>query len=107
MPKVGMEPIRRRQLIDATISSIGRYGYGEATVQRISRTAGVSSGIDMALTLVARMTHEEVAKAVQLGIEYDPEPPFDSGSTKTASQDTIDLVRATIAARDEAARAAG
>ena len=45
MPKVGMEPIRRRQLIDATISSIGRYGYGEATVQRISRTAGVSSGI--------------------------------------------------------------
>ena len=45
MPKLGMEPIRRRQLIDATISSIGRYGYGEATVQRISRTAGVSSGI--------------------------------------------------------------
>src|SRR5436190_1885454 len=40
-----MEPIRRRQLIDATISSIGRYGYGEATVQRISRAAGVSSGI--------------------------------------------------------------
>ena len=45
MPKLGMEPIRRRQLIDATISSIGRYGYGEATVQRISRAAGVSSGI--------------------------------------------------------------
>ncbi|MBM3549732.1 MAG: transcriptional regulator BetI [Alphaproteobacteria bacterium] len=45
MPKVGMEPIRRRQLIDAAISSIGRYGYGEATVQRISREAGVSSGI--------------------------------------------------------------
>jgi TetR/AcrR family transcriptional repressor of bet genes len=40
-----MEPIRRRQLIDAAISSIGRYGYGEATVQRISREAGVSSGI--------------------------------------------------------------
>jgi putative intracellular protease/amidase len=74
---------------------------------KIVTAAGVSSGIDMALTLVARMTHEEVAKAVQLGIEYDPEPPFDSGSTKTASQDTIDLVRATIAARDEAARAAG
>jgi putative intracellular protease/amidase len=69
---------------------------------KIVTAAGVSSGIDMALTLVARMTHEEVAKAVQLGIEYDPEPPFDSGSTKTASQETIDLVRATIAARDEA-----
>jgi putative intracellular protease/amidase len=70
---------------------------------KIVTAAGVSSGIDMALTLVARMTHEEVAKAVQLGIEYDPEPPFDSGSTKTASQDTIDLVRSIIAARDEAA----
>jgi TetR/AcrR family transcriptional repressor of bet genes len=45
LPKLGMEPIRRRQLIDAAISSIGRYGYGEATVQRISRAAGVSSGI--------------------------------------------------------------
>lgn len=45
MPKLGMEPIRRRQLIDATISSIGRYGYSETTVQRISQAAGVSSGI--------------------------------------------------------------
>jgi putative intracellular protease/amidase len=70
---------------------------------KIVTAAGVSSGIDMALTLVARMTHEEVAKAIQLGIEYDPEPPFDSGSTRTASADTIALVRATIAARDEAA----
>jgi TetR/AcrR family transcriptional regulator, transcriptional repressor of bet genes len=45
MPKVGMEPIRRRQLIDATIVSIGRYGLADTTVQRISREAGVSSGI--------------------------------------------------------------
>ena len=45
MPKVGMEPIRRRQLIDATITSIGRYGLADTTVQRISREAGVSSGI--------------------------------------------------------------
>lgn len=45
MPKVGMEPIRRRQLIDATLASIGRYGLAETTVQRISREAGVSSGI--------------------------------------------------------------
>jgi len=69
---------------------------------KIVTAAGVSSGIDMALTLVARMTHEEVAKAIQLGIEYDPEPPFDSGSTRTASPETIALVRATIAARDAA-----
>ena len=45
MPKVGMEPIRRRQLIDATIVSIGRYGLADTTVLRISREAGVSSGI--------------------------------------------------------------
>src|SRR6266704_4211647 len=45
MPKVGMEPIRRRQLIDATIVSIGRYGLADTTVQRISQEAGVSSGI--------------------------------------------------------------
>ena len=45
MPKVGMEPIRRQQLIDATIVSIGRYGLADTTVQRISRAAGVSSGI--------------------------------------------------------------
>ena len=45
MPKVGMEPIRRRQLIAATIVSIGRYGLADTTVQRISREAGVSSGI--------------------------------------------------------------
>jgi TetR/AcrR family transcriptional repressor of bet genes len=45
MPKLGMEPIRRRQLIDATIVSNGRYGLADPTVQRISREAGVSSGI--------------------------------------------------------------
>src|SRR5260221_8272531 len=45
MPNLGMEPIRRRQLIDATITSIGRYGLADTTVQRISREAGVSSGI--------------------------------------------------------------
>lgn len=45
MPKLGMEPIRRRQLIEATVASIATYGYAETTTQRISRTAGVSTGI--------------------------------------------------------------
>lgn len=45
MPKVGMEPIRRRQLIEATISSIHDQGFQETTVKQISRRAGVSSGI--------------------------------------------------------------
>ncbi len=45
VPKVGMEPIRRRQLIEATIESIHAHGFADATVSRISRAAGVSSGI--------------------------------------------------------------
>ncbi|EWY42660.1 transcriptional regulator [Skermanella stibiiresistens SB22] len=45
MPKVGMEPIRRQQLIEATITSISRYGFADATISRISKEAGVSTGI--------------------------------------------------------------
>ena len=56
--------------------------------------AGVSAGIDMALHLVGREVAPEVAQAVQLGIEYDPQPPFDSGSPAKASKETIDLVTA-------------
>ncbi|MDY0874071.1 transcriptional regulator BetI [Dongia rigui] len=45
MPKVGMEEIRRRQLIDATIASIHEIGFSECSVSRISARAGVSTGI--------------------------------------------------------------
>ena len=51
---------------------------------KIITAAGVSSGIDMALTAVAELVDEDTAKAVQLGIEYDPQPPFDSGSPDKA-----------------------
>ncbi|WP_307832573.1 DJ-1/PfpI family protein [Planomonospora sp. ID91781] len=64
----GAEPVSERVVVDG----------------RIMTAAGVSSGIDMALTLLARMSGEETARAVQLAIEYDPDPPFDSGSAKTA-----------------------
>jgi transcriptional regulator GlxA family with amidase domain len=56
--------------------------------------AGVSAGIDMALTLAARIAGNEVAQAIQLGIEYDPQPPFDTGSPSKASPEVIELVRA-------------
>ena len=46
--------------------------------------AGVSSGIDMALTLAAHIAGDEYAQGIQLGIEYDPQPPFDSGSLDKA-----------------------
>src|ERR1700704_3735056 len=47
--------------------------------------AGVASGIDFALAVAAILEGEEVAKQIQLQIEYDPSPPFHSGSTETAS----------------------
>ena len=56
--------------------------------------AGVTAGIDMALHLVAREVGPEVAQAVQLGIEYDPEPPFDSGSPEKAPAEIVELVTA-------------
>ena len=54
--------------------------------------AGVSAGIDLALTLVGRMFGDDMAKAVQLGIEYDPQPPYDAGSPAKAPADIVDLV---------------
>jgi putative intracellular protease/amidase len=51
---------------------------------KIVTAAGVSAGIDMALALAARVAGEDVAQAIQLGIEYDPQPPFDSGSPEKA-----------------------
>jgi transcriptional regulator GlxA family with amidase domain len=59
---------------------------------KIVTAAGVSSGIDMALTLTARIAGDEFAQAVQLGIEYDPQPPFDSGSTEKAPAPIVELL---------------
>jgi putative intracellular protease/amidase len=55
--------------------------------------AGVSAGIDMALTLAARVAGDAVAQAIQLGIEYDPQPPFDAGSIEKAPPEAIALCR--------------
>lgn len=60
--------------------------------QRIITAAGVSSGIDMALRLVEILVDRTAAEASQLMIEYDPRPPFDSGSTSKASQATVERV---------------
>jgi transcriptional regulator GlxA family with amidase domain len=73
---------------------------------KVITAAGVSAGIDMALILVARIAGNDVAKAIQLGIEYDPEPPFESGSPRSAPPEIVDLVRS-IAGGLAAARSAG
>ncbi len=51
---------------------------------KVVTAAGVSSGIDMALTLAAEIGGADLAQMLQLGIEYDPQPPFDSGSEAKA-----------------------
>ena len=60
---------------------------------KVFTAAGVSSGIDMALTLVAEIAGPEVAQAIQLGIEYDPKPPFDSGSPEKADPAIVEFIR--------------
>lgn len=71
----GAEPVRERVVFDGNVVT----------------GAGVSAGIDMALTLAAAIAGDEVAKVVQLGIEYDPHPPFDCGSPATAPPDLVTL----------------
>lgn len=56
---------------------------------KIVTAAGVSSGIDMALWLAGQLATETVGQAIQLGIEYDPEPPYDIGSVPP---EVVDLV---------------
>jgi transcriptional regulator GlxA family with amidase domain len=58
---------------------------------KIITAAGVSAGIDMALHLVAALAGEDRAKAAQLAIEYDPQPPFDAGSREKAGEEIVAL----------------
>ena len=57
--------------------------------RRLITAAGVSSGIDMALRLVELLVDRTAAEAAQLMIEYDPQPPFDSGSLAKADQAVV------------------
>jgi transcriptional regulator GlxA family with amidase domain len=52
--------------------------------------AGVSAGIDMALALVGRIAGDEEAQRIQLAIEYDPHPPYNSGSPATAKPEIVE-----------------
>ena len=82
----------------AAVSALERLGArptGRRVVEqgKIVTAAGVSSGIDMALWLAGRVAGDQVAQAIQLGIEYDPQPPYDSGSPDKATPEVIALVR--------------
>jgi transcriptional regulator GlxA family with amidase domain len=76
--RLGAQPVSERVVFDG----------------KIVTAAGVSAGIDMALALVARIAGEQVAQAIQLGIEYDPRPPFDAGSPAKAPAEIVALLSA-------------
>jgi putative intracellular protease/amidase len=86
------------------LDSLGEMGArptGQRVVQegKVVTAAGVSSGIDMALFLMAQIAGEEFAKTIQLMIEYDPQPPFDAGSPSKAPAEIVAQLRELAAAR--------
>jgi len=85
-----------------SLAELGAVPVAERVVERgkIVTAAGVSAGIDMALRLAELLAGPEVAQAIQLVIEYDPEPPFDSGSVEKAAPEIVGLVRNLIAAEE-------
>jgi transcriptional regulator GlxA family with amidase domain len=99
-------PATTHWLARDVLAELGAKPVPDRVVQhgKIVTAAGVSSGIDMALWLVQQINGDEVAQAVQLGIEYDPEPPLDAGSPEKAPQPIVELVTAAFAAQDETIR---
>jgi transcriptional regulator GlxA family with amidase domain len=89
-----------------TLREYGAEPTGERVVEqgKVITAAGVSAGIDMALVLAARIAGEEAARAIQLVLEYDPQPPFDCGSVEKAPAETVELIRAAVRAREAASR---
>ncbi len=71
---LGAEPVAERVAVDRN---------------RITGGGGVTSGIDFAFRVIAEIWGETPAKTIQLALEYDPAPPFTSGSPKTAPQDVL------------------
>ncbi len=74
---LGAEPVSDRVVFD------GKY----------VTAAGVSAGIDMTLTLAGRIAGDQVAQTIQLGIEYDPQPPYDAGSPAKAPDEVVTYLR--------------
>ena len=75
------------------LNELGAHYLPERVVEHLPRriitTAGMSSGIDMALRLVELLVDGQAAQAAQLLIEYDPQPPFDSGALAKAAEATV------------------
>jgi putative intracellular protease/amidase len=78
LPAFGAVPVTDRVVID------GKY----------ATAAGVSAGIDLALDLTGRIAGDQIAEAIQLVVEYDPQPPYSMGSTATAPAALVEALRA-------------
>jgi cyclohexyl-isocyanide hydratase len=90
LEKVGAIPVKARVVRDGNLFTGG----------------GVTAGIDFAFMLAAELAGEEAAKAIQLGLEYDPAPPFDGGSPDKASPSTREAQIGRYAGRLQAFRSA-
>jgi putative intracellular protease/amidase len=79
-----------------TLSGYGARPSNRRVVEqgKVITAAGVSSGIDMALVLADRIAGPDVAQMIQLGIEYDPQPPFDAGSREKAPVEIVERLLA-------------
>jgi len=85
---LGAIPVREKVVVDGNIVT----------------GAGVTSGIDFALALAAILAGEQVAREIQLQIEYDPAPPFNSGSPQTAAPAILETVKTRLAKLSEERR---
>ncbi len=88
LARLGAIPVRERVAVDGNVVT----------------GAGVAAGIDFALKLAAILEGDQVAREIQLQIEYDPDPPFDSGSPATAAPEAVAALRARLATLNEARR---
>ena len=79
----GCEPVSERVVVDGSLITGG----------------GVTAGIDFALTVAGELFGEDAARKIQLAIEYDPRPPFDSGAPARADASLVAAVRKASAAR--------
>jgi len=82
LKEFGAEPVKERWVIDRNRASGG----------------GVTAGIDFGLAMIAELVGEEAARVVQLSVEYNPAPPFESGHPDVAKSETVDAVLAGFAA---------
>lgn len=83
LPAFGAEPVEERVVEDGNVITGG----------------GVTAGIDFALHVAALVAGREVAEAIQLAIQYDPRPPLDAGTPRTASPEVVAAARAQAAER--------